>query len=61
MIAQGHGGSLTVRTAPDDHGSIWWADFDKADELEIEEPSDEIMLRLADDFTAFLAGAGINA
>jgi hypothetical protein len=61
VIAQGHGGSLTVRTARDDHGSIWWADFDKADELEIEEPSDEIMLRLADDFTTFLAGAGIDA
>lgn len=61
VIAQGHGGSLTVRIAPDDHGSIWWADFDKADELEIEEPSDEIMLRLADDFGAFLAGADIES
>lgn len=60
VIAQGHGGSLAVRTALDDHGSIWWADFDKADDLEIEAPSNEIMLRLADHFDAFLASVGID-
>ena len=60
VIAAGSGGSLTIRTAPDDHGSLWWADFDKADELDLagetpEGPTPEIMTRLADDFPALLA------
>ena len=52
---------LAVRTAPDDYSSIWWADFDKADDLEIEAASSEIMLRLADHFDTFLASADIES
>ena len=60
VIALGSGGRLTIRTADDDYGSLWWADFDKADELDLagdtpEGPTPEIMARLADDFPALLA------
>jgi hypothetical protein len=60
VIALGSGGRLTIRTADDDNGSVWWADFDKADELDLagdtpEGPTPEIMVRLADDFPSLLA------
>ena len=60
VIALGDGGSLAIRTAADDYGSMWWADFDKADEIDAagetpEGPTPQIMSRLADDFPAVLA------
>lgn len=59
VIAVGSGGSLAIRTAADDYGSLWWADFDKADAIDLagetpEGPTPEIMARLADDFPSLL-------
>lgn len=51
MIGGGSGGAPTIK--PDD-GTIWWADFDKAGAIPDEEPHEEIMTRLADNFDAFL-------
>ena len=59
VIALGDGGSLAIRTAEDDYGSVWWADFDKADAIDAacdtpEGPTPEIMSRLAADFPSLL-------
>ncbi|MEZ0112051.1 hypothetical protein ABH920_006070 [Catenulispora sp. EB89] len=59
VIAVGSGGSLAIRTADDDYGSLWWADFDKADAIDLagdtpEGPTPGIMARLADDFPSLL-------
>lgn len=55
MVGHGSGGAPCIRMTGEDQGSVWWADFDKAGEYEEEEPRDEIMIRLADDFDTFLA------
>jgi SMI1 / KNR4 family (SUKH-1) len=54
IVATGHGGSLWLKTMGDDHGSVWWADYDKAGEIAEDDPTEEIMVRVADDFAAFL-------
>ncbi len=51
----GDGGAVAIKVEGDDTGSVWWADFDQAELLGIAEgSSQEIMLRLADDWDAFL-------
>lgn len=54
IIATGHGGSLWLRVTSDDHGSVWWADYDKAGEIADDEPTEEIIVRVADGFDGFL-------
>lgn len=53
-VGGGGGGSLCVKIDGADVGSVWWADMDRDEVLDAEEPVQEIMLRLADDFDAFL-------
>jgi hypothetical protein len=55
IVALGSGGDLALRVAGGDEGSVWWADYDRADDLGTEAPSEQIMARLADDFDGFLA------
>lgn len=54
-IGRGGGGALSVKVSGDDVGSVWWADYDQAEELGLEEPSEQILKRLADDLDVFLA------
>jgi hypothetical protein len=57
VIAYGHGGSVCLRVADGDEGSVWWADYELS--LQIAPgggPTPEIMRRLADTFDDFLAG-----
>ncbi|GAB3768691.1 SMI1/KNR4 family protein [Microlunatus parietis] len=50
------GGSLAIKINGDDQGSVWWASSWKAEvDGILDEPSREIMFRLADDWDAFLA------
>lgn len=52
----GDGGAVALKVAGGDVGSVWWGDLDRAEVLGIAEgSSQEIMLRLADDWDAFLA------
>lgn len=53
-IAHGNGGTLVIKVSGEDIGSVWWADHDRADELELTEPSTEHLTRLADEFDDFL-------
>lgn len=55
VISGGHGGALALRVRGEDEGSVWWVDYDLADELDIYEASEQVMRRLADDFDGFLA------
>ena len=49
------GGSLAIKVEGDDYGSVWWASSWKAEVDGIQdEPSREIMVRLADDWDSFL-------
>lgn len=52
LVGDGAGGALAVDSGD---GSVWWADWDKGEELGVTGPSQDVMLRLADDFNAFLA------
>jgi hypothetical protein len=54
VIADGGGGTLAIKVKGDDIGSIWWADYDLAEEIDADEPTLEVMRRLADNFDAFL-------
>lgn len=50
------GGSLAIKLDGEDTGSVWWASSWKAEvDGILDEPSPEIMVRLADDWDAFLA------
>lgn len=52
----GDGGAVAIKTRGDDLGSVWWADFDSAERLGIADgSSQEIMLRIADNWDQFLA------
>jgi SMI1 / KNR4 family (SUKH-1) len=53
VIGDGGGGALCLRVGHGDEGSIWWADYDLAEELDAEGPTEKIMSRLADDLDAF--------
>ncbi|HEY6740349.1 MAG TPA: SMI1/KNR4 family protein [Actinopolymorphaceae bacterium] len=55
FIGYGAGGAPCIRVKGGDEGSVWWADFEKAGGIPDEEPHEEIMIRLADDFDGFLA------
>lgn len=57
VVTLGHGGSLAIKVTGDDAGSVWWVDFDLADYLGVEGPSQEVMRRVADDWDGFLASA----
>jgi SMI1 / KNR4 family (SUKH-1) len=53
------GGVVALKVIGDDIGSVWWADYDKADEIAPRgdhelEPLPEIMERLADNWTDFV-------
>ncbi|MFC7624410.1 SMI1/KNR4 family protein [Microlunatus sp. GCM10028923] len=49
------GGSLAIKIEGEDQGSVWWASSWKAEvDGILDEPSREIMFRLADDWDAFL-------
>lgn len=54
VVTLGHGGSLALKIKGEDAGSVWWADFDLADELGVDGPSQETMRRLADGWDGFL-------
>lgn len=54
VITLGQGGSLALRVTGDDAGSVWWVDYDLAEEIDAQEPTDRVMLRVADDFNDFL-------
>ncbi|MFC7625161.1 hypothetical protein [Microlunatus sp. GCM10028923] len=56
VVSQGSsGGCLTIKVQGDGYASVWWADFDKAeDDGSWEGPSESIMVRLADDWNQFL-------
>lgn len=56
VVSQGSsGGCLTIKIHGDDYGSVWWADFDKAEDEGVwESPTESIMVRLADDWNGFL-------
>jgi SMI1 / KNR4 family (SUKH-1) len=58
VVGDGGGGALCLRIADGDEGSVWWADYDLAEELDAEEPTEKIMSRLADDFAAFARAVG---
>lgn len=54
LVGDGSGGGLSLKVDDGDEGSVWWADYEKAAGYEVEEPHPDIMIRLADDFDAFL-------
>lgn len=54
VIGYGGGGAPCLRVKDGDEGSVWWADFEKAGGIVEEEPTEDIMIRLADDFDGFL-------
>lgn len=54
VVTLGHGGSLALRTGGAEVGSVWWADFDVADELNADGPTNDVMRRLAEDWDGFL-------
>lgn len=53
-IAYGDGGTVAIKVAGEDVGSIWWSDHDHADALGAEVASYEYVTKLADDFDSFL-------
>lgn len=53
VVGDGGGGGLCLKVGGSDEGSVWWADYDLAEELDADEPTEKIMSRLADDFGAF--------
>jgi hypothetical protein len=57
-VASGGGGAACVKVTGDDAGSVWWANYDYAERIEAEEPTEEVMTKLADDFDAFLGRLG---
>jgi hypothetical protein len=54
-VASGGGGAACVKVTGDDTGSVWWADYDHAEEMDAEEPTEEVMTKLANDFDTFMA------
>ena len=60
IVSHGAGGVVCVKVNGPGTGSVWWADYDLGDELAADdegtyEPIPEIMSRVADSWTAFLA------
>jgi SMI1 / KNR4 family (SUKH-1) len=62
VVSDGSGGTVCLKVAGDDVGSVWWADYDLAEEVEPRDgdepegqPLPQIMQRLADSWTRFLA------
>lgn len=58
VVGDGGGGGLCVKVAGDDVGSVWWVDYDGAEIIGAEEPTQDVMIRQADDFDAFLSMIG---
>jgi SMI1 / KNR4 family (SUKH-1) len=61
-VSGGSGGAVCVKVAGDDVGSVWWADYDLAEEIEPRDadqpeglPMPQIMERLADSWAGFLS------
>ena len=54
IIGAGSGGGLCVKTTGEDIGSVWWANYDLAERIDAEEPTEEVMDRLADTFDEFI-------
>lgn len=55
VLNLGDGGSIAIKSRDGDVGSVWWADLDQAEIAGVsDEPTQEIMLRLADDWDQFL-------
>jgi hypothetical protein len=57
-VAVGGGGAACVKVTGEDTGSVWWADYDQAEMIDAEEPTEEVMTKLADDFDSFLEQLG---
>lgn len=57
-VGGGGGGAVCVKVSGDDVGSVWWADYDEAEDIGAEGPTQDVMVRQADDFDAFLAMVG---
>lgn len=54
VVTLGQGGSLALRVRNGDEGSVWWVNYDLADDLGVHGPTDSVMLRVAEDFDMFL-------
>lgn len=53
-VGGGGGGAVCVKVGGDDVGSVWWADYDEAEDIGAEGPTQDVMVRQADDFSSFL-------
>lgn len=59
IVSRGSGGAICLKTKGEDPGSVWWADYDRAEEIAPRDehqdaPLSEIMTRLGDSWRTWL-------